>query len=238
MRRGATGRGGNGGSQGSNWLTTFNDLVTLLMVFFVLLFTISSGGAGKFKQLQNSVMRGFGLLEGGTKLTVGLTSTPREGLRDILAPEEAMEVSDEIGELIAELDKLQGVEAESSEKGSVIRIEGGILFESGVASINPDAFMVLKKVGELINKVSIPVRIEGHTDNVPISTAKYPSNWELSTARAVSVVKQLIRIGNVSPMRLSAVGYGESKPLEPNDTREGRAKNRRVEILMPGQGGK
>jgi len=124
------------------------------------------------------------------------------------------------------------IDASISKNGVTINLEGSVAFEPGIADINPRVFPALKGIGKLINKIPNAVRVEGHSDNIPISTPKFPSNWELSIARAVNVTKYLIEHANVSPLRLSAAGYGDSKPLIPNDTAKHRAKNRRVEIVL------
>ena len=106
------------------------------------------------------------------------------------------------------------------------------LFEVGVAAISPQALPLLKKVGEIIARTDFEVRIEGHSDDLPIKTAQFPSNWELSTARAVNVLRHFIETGTISSQRLSAAGFGEFQPVVPNDSIEHRARNRRVEIIF------
>ena len=130
------------------------------------------------------------------------------------------------------LDLEEGIKAEMIPKGARIQLENRVLFDLGMADINPEGLPVLDKVGNAVLTVSNRVRVEGHTDDIPIHTYEYPSNWELSTARAVNVVKYLINRHGINPSRLSAVGYGESKPIASNDSRENRAKNRRVELVL------
>ena len=130
------------------------------------------------------------------------------------------------------LDSEPGIRVTFNKERVLITIEDTVIFPSGIGDINAKAFPALDKITTIINKMSYPVRIEGHTDNDPIRTERFPSNWELSTARAVNVLKYFIELGNVSPNRLSAVGYGEAKPLFPNDTTEHKSKNRRVEIVL------
>lgn len=117
-------------------------------------------------------------------------------------------------------------------RGLVVSLNNAILFESGSAEIKKENESTLLSVAELINSLDNYIRIEGHTDNVPISSDLYASNWELSTARAASVVRLFIDKGKVSPEKLVAVGYGEYKPIAGNDTAEGRAKNRRIDIIV------
>jgi chemotaxis protein MotB len=222
------------GGSATRWLTTFNDLVTLLMVFFVLLFTMASTDVAKLKQFQVSVMRGLGVLEKGQGSPIGVIKSfgdkgSKTGtLRGKMIPEGEQSIND----YLETLKSLAGAEVRFRGKDQVMTVEGRALFESGSADINPGAYPVLEELLKIIEARSCPVRVEGHTDNVPIFTEEFDSNWELSTARAVSIVKYLMDQGNVAPERLSAVGYGELRPLVPNDTPEHRAKNRRVEIVL------
>jgi chemotaxis protein MotB len=123
---------------------------------------------------------------------------------------------------------------EMANRGLIITVSDEILFDSGKAKLKTNAFSVLKKVASVINE-TVPDRyigVEGHTDNIPIKHSGWKSNWELSTARATSVVHYLIDNCDIRPDKLSAIGYGEYRPIASNDTREGRAKNRRVEIII------
>jgi chemotaxis protein MotB len=117
-------------------------------------------------------------------------------------------------------------------KGLFITLSDGILFQSGVSELRPEGYPVLNKIIRVLQSNGLDVRIEGHTDNVAIRSGRFPSNWDLSIVRAVHVVKYFIDAGKIAPQRLSAVGYGESKPLYPNDSPANREKNRRVEIIL------
>ena len=216
----------------SGWLTTFNDLITLLMVFFVLLFMMSSIDVKKLKEFQYALQSGLGVLKEGQRVSVGLIEPPfPSDLEEI-----EKEVPDEIQDFVKAFDSEPEITATYTKKGVLITLSNTILFQFGMADINPESFPVLDKIAAIISKTSESVRVEGHTDNLPIHTEKFPSNWELSIKRAVNVVKYFVGIGKIPPQRLSAVGYGESKPLFPNDTTEHRAANRRVEILLEMEG--
>jgi chemotaxis protein MotB len=222
------------------WLTTFNDLITLLMVFFVLVFTMSSIDAVKIKDFKTSLQSGLGVLEAGKKLSVGLTSPikPNQSPQPLnpstdanntqMQTEAAVRVEDTLTSLESEF----GIKATFTKKGVLISLDDSILFDFGRAEINASGYPVLDKIAAVIQNIRNPVRVEGHTDNVPIATKRFPSNWELSTARAVRVLKYFIAAGEIEPRRLSAVGYGESKPVSPNDTPKNRTQNRRVEIVL------
>ena len=220
------------------WLTTFNDLVTLLMVFFVLVFTMSSIDAVRIKDFKTSLQSGLGVLEAGKQLAVGFTSpvkprhTPQPLNPSTDTNNTQSEVANRVEDTLTSLESEFGIKATFSKKGVLISLDDSILFDFGRAEINASGYPVLDKIAAVIQNIRNPVRIEGHTDNVPIATRRFPTNWELSTARAVQVLKYFIAAGQIEPRRLSAVGYGEAKPVSPNDTPENRTKNRRVEIVL------
>ena len=120
----------------------------------------------------------------------------------------------------------------ATERGVVIHFTDRVLFDTGRAELKAGARGILQSLAAELDKLPHSVRVEGHTDNVPIHNSLYPSNWELSTARAVGVVRFLIESGGMDPGRLSAVGYGEYRPIASNQTDEGRARNRRVDIVL------
>ncbi len=218
---------------GSNWLCTFNDLVTLLMVFFVLIFTMSSGDSDKMEIMKKSILRGLGLLESVGTGSTGLVKNPEPGRRLAAWDEKPSEVSEEVKDYIADMNSaMPWIKASISESGLTISLQGSVVFDPGIAIIHPRVFPALEGIGKLMNKIPNDIRVEGHSDNVPIATSKFPSNWELSIARAVNVTKYLIEHAKVSPLRLSAAGYGDSMPLHSNDTAENREKNRRVDIVL------
>jgi len=126
------------------------------------------------------------------------------------------------------------IKLQMMEKGLVITVVGDLLFDSGKSSIRPEAYNLLNKVSSVLkdNMAQFNVGIEGHTDNVPIKLSSWKSNWELSTARALSVLHYLVKEQGIAPERLSAIGYGEYRPVDSNETADGRKQNRRVEIVI------
>jgi chemotaxis protein MotB len=239
-------RSAEGSGHTAGWLTTFNDLITLLMVFFVLLFTMGSTGKNMLREFQNALQSGLGILGAGSKVSVMVNESQRlisiEGPltqgQGETTPGEEGEALDVIDDALSELAVEPGINVKYENKGARISFEDALLFDFGKAEINSSGLAFLNKIAALVQKIPGLVRVEGHTDNVPIHTHRFPSNWDLSTARAVSVVKYLIDIGKINPQRLSAVGYGDSRPLVANDTATGRAKNRRVEIVLITEGEK
>jgi chemotaxis protein MotB len=212
---------------GINWRVTFNDMITLLMVFFAMVFSLSTmdlpGIYGAKIQLQS----GIGVFEAGKKTAVGVVD-------DLTGYDINTEPSEkEIENSMEELELETGIDVIYTDRGIVINLENDILFESGSADLQPQGQRVLKNTAtNILSKISNKIIVEGHTDSDAISSEQFPSNWELSTKRAVNVVKYFIDVGGILPKRLAAAGYGETRPRFPNDSRETKIKNRRVEVVI------
>lgn len=239
------------------WMATYGDLVTLLLCFFILLFSMSSIDIAKFKAAMSSFQNQIDVMPGGTSITEaemisnGISQVngierifdnkvplEEEGKEDEDITKSKLEEAKKDAEDINEFLKKQGYENEVKIEynSNIIKltIEGEILFESGHAKLTPDAVKLvdvisIKLIEHLTDKT---IQIEGHTDNRPINTIRFPSNWELSQARAIDVGYRLINEHSIDPSKIAATGYGEYRPLVENSTPEGRAKNRRVEIKL------
>ena len=224
----------------SGWLTTFNDLVTLLMVFFVLLFAMGTMDTQRMEEFQSALQSGLGVMESGSRFSIAVrpSQTPISRLGQLsqgkneIEPEGGLVEKESIADQFYKFAEQSGANVRHSKQGIHIYFEDGLVFDFGQADINPKGLALLNKLAVLIKQNSFAVRVEGHTDNVPIRTRRFPSNWELSIARAVSVVKYFIDVGKINPQRLSAVGYGESRPMVANTSSVNRARNRRVEIVL------
>lgn len=228
------------------YMNTYGDMMTLLLTFFILLFSMSSVDASKFKAFIDSFSGANGLLEGGEVLLNdtgmlgnGIERFPQEFTgdpADYVSSQEAMGgVKEELEQFIynEKLEYKVGVEQKGDE--IILRFEDMLLFDTGKASIKPAAIPILSTVGNKLNtyiQEGYYLKIEGHTDNIPIRTAQFPSNWELSAARAIAVAKCFIEEMNFDPAFVSTEGFGEYKPIGDNSTQEGRAMNRRVEIKL------
>ncbi len=213
------------------WLNSYADLVTLLWTFFILLFALSVINAKKFQAGVGSLQSAFGVMSGGTGIIDGGSSSPQLSLiaRELAQMEM---VGLKFQEEIENAGLADKVSVEMDPRGLIFRFADSVLFDLGSADIRSDAMAVLDKVGKLIATVEYDIRIEGHTDNWPISTVRFPSNWELSTGRAASVVRFFIENLGFSPVKLEAAGYGQERPIASNDTAEGRQKNRRVDVVL------
>ncbi len=235
---------GSSSHDSPGWLTTFNDLVTLLMVFFVLLFTMGSIDTQKMKDFQHALQSGLGVLEAGNQTSVAVQdSRPVSDMSRIGMQPEGRQAAQTQGLQHEVLEQVQqmvrpdlGLTVWESKQGVHLTFTDSLLFALGSAEIRSQGLPLLQEIAQVIRRIPYQVRVAGHTDNVPIHTRRFPSNWELSIARAVNVVKHLIDIHRIDPGRLSAVGYGDSKPLVANDSPAQRAKNRRVEFVLITEG--
>jgi len=222
------------------WVMTFADLVTLLMVFFILLFAMGSIEEEKWRLVKQSLKSALGtddIPEAGT----------RQGLQ-VISPdlnEESFKAVDEIGAMVAKeieeiaseveefvyKNKLAGqVQVSSDERGAVITVSDIVLFSPGTATMNKKGTEVIKQVFDLLNQFNYEVKIEGHTDDSPIQTDRFPSNWELSASRAAEVARMFVESG-FSAENLSIEGLAQFRPKVPNTSPTNRATNRRIEIV-------
>lgn len=248
-------RRGSGDDEAHNnerWLITYSDLITLLMIFFVIMYAMSKVDVAKFMTLTESLAAALnhsqeiplkdlgktGLVvpanptDNGDKTQQPPASTPHTTQNDAALDNLYNQVKQYI-----EAHHLEGnVTIVNETRGVQITLRDVVLFDTGQATIRPDAQALLKGLVPFLQSLNNPIVIEGYTDNVPISTPQYPSNWELSSARAIGVVRFLISCG-ISPPRLSGVGYGQYHPVVPNDTPEHRQENRRINIVILRQSG-
>lgn len=219
------------------WLLTYSDMVTLILSFFILLYSMSTINVEEFKLIISSFQNALGILKGGETIILeeDLISSGTEGpFAGIESPEdiEFYNIYSEMQELINS-EGIEGkIEVNQEERGLVIRLLEGAFFDSGRAVLKEEAVELLDEVAFILKGVDKQIRIEGHTDNVPINTERFPSNWELSAARSVTVLKYLLVEHGFSPYQLAAVGYGEYRPVVPNTTLENKALNRRVDIVV------
>lgn len=219
----------------SNWMTTFSDMMTLLMTFFVLLYSMSTIDAQKFKAAVTSLRENMGILSGGRTVTTEQPLAESGSMGSEITPSMHQNLTvarKEIQQYVQEKNLQDRVNMEMTQRGLVVRFTGQILFEVGEAQIRNEGRDVLDKVATVLKEMPNNVMIEGHTDNLPIDTEEFPTNWELSTARATEVIKYFIEDPGINPKRLSAAGYSKYRPIKPNDSPENRALNRRVEVVI------
>lgn len=253
------GGGGHDGGGGMRWLLTYSDLVTLLVAFFVVMYASSQTDVKKFQAVAGAFQSAFNTGGGGKSVIsdspgTGVIQPPNptgdyskldEVTKETLAKErlaEKKQVQQEqkdfnnVKKQIEKNSQEQGIASSVymviDERGLVISIQDTIFFETGKADLLPGARVVLDKLAIAIKNLPNKVRIEGHTDNVPIHTVEYPNNWRLSTDRAVRVLMYLQTNHGYTPEKLSAAGYGEYHPVADNNSDAGKARNRRVDIVI------
>lgn len=213
--------------------------MTQLLVFFVLLFSFSQIDVEKFKKFIISY-QGRGILDAGTAPLAEPEPLPRqfpEGVdvetgASANQAEQLLETYAQVKEFLEANNIEDQVEVTYQRGGVALDIKERILFDSGKADLKPEAEKLLDKLAELFRRLTNNIQVEGHTDNRPIHTVAFPTNWELSTARAARVVRYFTEKHNLDPRRFIAVGYGEFHPLVPNSSPENMALNRRVILLI------
>lgn len=209
------------------WLLTYADMITLLMAFFLMLYSMSVMSRGKFQQMAISVRAGFD----GDKAAKGLgVGTNMAAERTFLQYVQALR---KLQQYVEQHHLLGYIHVGRDKRGIIISVlTDGLLFPSGQATLQPKSLPLLHQVANILKVLPNDVVVEGHTDDRPIHSLQYASNWELSAARAGAVVRDLIGREGLPVRRFTAAGYADTRPLFPNDTPEHRARNRRVEIVL------
>ncbi len=219
------------------WLVSYADFITLLFAFFVVMYAISSVNEGKYRVLSDTLVTAFSntprTLEPIQIGEEGISGDP--GLFDGGLPGEPVgnlgQIADDFERLLRPLIDQDLISVTRDEDWIEIEINTSLLFSSGSAELAPDASPILQRLAGVLSQYPNAIQVEGFTDNVPIATPIYPSNWELSAARAASVVNLFAR-NQVEPERMVAVGYGEFRPIADNATAQGRRQNRRVVLVI------
>jgi chemotaxis protein MotB len=231
------------GNGHERWLVSYADFITLLLAFFVTMYAITRLDAEKLYLAQASINRALGapVFLGGLPMDSGLDKTTASGISGDLvgatlvhAPPSSQieEVTKTVrGALKDQLEK-EEVRLLHSGRGLILRLPDFLLFDSGQAQLRPEAMPVLNKLAGILKLIPNQVVIEGHTDNRPINTPQFPSNWELSAARAAALVRFLVEEQQLEPERFGAAGFGEYRPVADNLEELGRQANRRVELII------
>ncbi|MBA4141791.1 MAG: flagellar motor protein MotD [Nitrosospira sp.] len=228
------------------WMVSYADFITLLLAMFVVMYAISHVNEGKYRILTGSLVGTFSpqperhniLTPAREELLLNENLAAKKVRRLAEAQRQRREGMEIIAHDItgafapfAHLIQNGQVRVVQSDRGVSVEINANVLFAPGQALLQEDSSRVLEVVAEALKDSSHAIQVEGHTDNIPIVTEKFPSNWELSVVRASSVIRLLIENG-IAAKRLAAVGYGENRPVDSNDTEEGRTRNRRVTITV------
>ncbi|MDN5751969.1 MAG: flagellar motor protein MotD [Nitrosospira sp.] len=233
------------------WVVSYADFITLLLAVFAVMYALSQVNEGKYRTLAGSLVSAIAKERGRRDTVIAAPEPAPAPAPPVLTPSDdpAAKRASRFGEAqLRQQEKMRGiardimaafahlvkdgqVQVTQSERGVRVEINASALFPLGEAALQEDSIKALNAVGQVLKHVEHAIQVEGHTDNIPIITPKFPSNWELSAARASSVVRLLID-NEVQATRLTAVGYGENRPVESNDTEEGRARNRRVTVMI------
>ncbi|MDR2787787.1 MAG: flagellar motor protein MotD [Candidatus Accumulibacter sp.] len=226
------------------WMVSYADFITLLFAFFVVMYSLSTVNEGKYRVLSDSMTVAFRNIQvNGAMQQPALIAPPlpRAQKTDQAARQAEAEkqrrrdrmrnVAKDLVEVMAPLIEEGKVRVVETSRGVTVEINDSILFSPGQAVLNPLSSRAMRAVAQVLAPTDFPIIIEGHTDDIPINTPQFPSNWELSAVRATTVLRLFVESG-VAPERLTAIGYADTHPVESNANAEGRARNRRVTILI------
>ncbi len=228
------------GDISNSWMIIYSDMITIILCFFIIFFTFTAEENTLLFKLKNSLENKVSKLNTEVEElnTVNErlkkeTASLSQKLFNLTNIERDVKTSNEdFISFLRDNNLLEDVTILEDENQLVIRFKDSILFDSGEAEIRQEGYEVLDRIADKLKKIENDFVVEGYTDNVPIKTHEFPSNWELSSARAINVVKFFINNKNINEDRISFSGWGERKPIASNDTEEGRAKNRRIEIKI------
>ncbi|MGH7184342.1 MAG: flagellar motor protein MotB [Nitrospiraceae bacterium] len=219
------------------WLVSYADFITLLFAFFVVMYSISSVNEGKFRSVSDSIKAALNPIVSPATTSMPFTIGQNKAvkidptLESIKEP--AMRRLRQVIQFLKEETHIEVISLKELTNGDIVlTLPDTVLFRSGESALRPEAHPFIQAISDVLIELDRHVRVEGHTDNVPIATAQFPSNWELSATRAVTVVRAFFEEYGVPADHLTAVGHADSRPLTDNLTPENRAKNRRVEIVV------
>jgi len=234
---------------GERWLLTYSDLITLLMIFFVIMYASSTVNATKYKQLSQSLNAAF---SGGSGKSIvgdqaGVSALDASGTtpakttvdeKTASAATKAIEqnkmeaIKKNVDNYLKKNGLSSSVSTKIDDRGLAVSLNSTLLFDVGKANVLDASTKKIISIGRMLNSVNNYIRIEGHTDDTPISNNEFSSNWQLSAIRATNVTELLISQSGINPKRISAVAYGENRPIANNSSQKGKAKNRTVDIII------
>ena len=221
------------------WMVSWSDMTTLLLTFFIVMMSFAEIDGKDFYLVLSSFRGSLGMFTGGYSLSAGRLEELGQNMQNLPCTREGRALAKSLKKAVSIFKpeiKSQKVRISEDERGLVITLSGDAFFDPGSARIRDEVMPILKKVSGIVNSVPNFVRIEGHTDGNPITISRtkggYPTNWELSSARSVNVLRYLHEEEDVEAQKLSAVAFGEYRPIDDNNTPEGRAYNRRVDVVI------
>jgi len=226
-----------------DWMVTYGDMTTLLLTFFILMFTTAEIQGKELRMILSAFRGSFGIYKGGMTLSAGPLAELGQSVESLPAKEKGDKLAKSLKKAVSLFQpevKSKKVKITEDERGIIISLIADTFFERGSPEVTNEGRIIIDKIGKFLSKPEFSgnsIRVEGHTDNTPISLESklynlYPTNWELSSARAVKVVRILNEEHQINGKNLEAIGYGEFQPVESNTIEEGRAYNRRIEIVI------
>lgn len=227
-----------------SWLVPYADILTLLLALFIVLFASADANSAKFTQMAQSLSAAFSgspsVFDNNTSISPEMDASKPDQSQTEMAKNQAhlretvelVKVKQDLDSYIQKNNLVGQLTTALTDDGLMIRIKDSALFPSGSASLREESQRFGTEIAKMLGPLSQQVVVSGHTDNVPINTYEFPTNWELSSKRAVNFMRFLLSEGKLKPERFSAVGYGEHRPLASNSIDEGQSKNRRVEVLI------
>ncbi|OIQ62915.1 OmpA/MotB family protein [Neomoorella thermoacetica] len=214
------------GAGSMRWLLTYADLITLLMAFFIVMYAVSKVDMARYQQLAQALSQIFTSSAGSMVL-------PELGNgNQVTPPDELAGFSQDLQPYLAEQGLKDQVFVTATDQGLIISFTGSVLFDRGQATLRPASVPILQKIAGYLGQVPNYIGVAGSTDDLPINTSQFPTNWELSVIRATTVIRYFTETAGLSPSRFVALGYGQYHPLFPNNSEEDRRKNRRVDIII------
>lgn len=213
----------------SSWIDTYADTITLLLTFFILLYTFSIVDNEKLQTIAEALR---GEIEGTPMTNEQIENLPEDFVPGIGVKNPYDQLVEKVTDILEKNGLSDVVKIREEDAGVILQLGDSILFDTAEATLKEESYAVLNVIGTIIPQIDNEIMVQGHTDNRPINSPQYPSNWELSTARALAVVKYFINEKGLSAERFSATGYGENRPLVENNTTENMSINRRVDILI------
>ncbi|MDD2850311.1 MAG: OmpA family protein [Desulfuromonadaceae bacterium] len=235
------------------WLVSYADFITLLFAVFVVLYAMGQSDKKKVEEIMQAIQQSFGMATTGAtapkvnvipsqsvtiipsikpEVKVSPMGRARSGQKTRAEEKDFRQIKAAVEAYLVKQGAQNKVTLEITRRGLIVSLKEAGFFNSGQANIKPEAYELINTIAEVMTQYNNPLRLEGHTDNIPISSSQFPSNWELATARATNAVKYLLKNFDVEPGKISATGFAEFRPIADNATTEGRAKNRRVDLVM------
>ena len=236
------------------WLVSYADFITLLFAVFVVLYAMGQSDKKKVEEVMQSLQQSFGMSTAGAvapkinvipsksinilptlkpEISIAPSGKASRGQGKARAEEKDFrQIKSSIEAYLIKQGAQNKVSLNITRRGLIVSLKEAGFFDSGQAHIKPEAYELINTIAEVMTQYNNPLRFEGHTDNIPISSPQFPSNWELSTARATNGLRYLLKHFDIDPNKISATGYAEFRPIAENTTPEGRSKNRRVDLVM------